>query len=335
MTLHLKPGANAQGRPVVVTGMPRSGTSWVGKMLELSGELVYINEPMNPKHPPGRSPGLLHADVQHYFHYISDDNDQDWLPAYKKSARLKYSLTAELRRNRGRYDLARAAKYQYEFGRGRITGKRALFDDPYAVVSARWLVRHLGARVVVLVRDPLTLVQSWLKLNWCESPQVLLDQHLLVRDHLQDQQERLSVAAASDDPVVQIAALWSAVYTVVLNSLADDGILVRRYEDLATNPMEGFAELYDWCRLSWSAKAQEGVRSATSGESPGKSSSAHPFAWSLRTGVSRTAFRPMDSAAMVKQRDSVDEDVATRVREWTDDVNARLALLSGPAPDAG
>src|SRR5436309_312642 len=44
--------------PILVTGMPRSATSWVGKMLDASGEVVYINEPLNPEHPPGRTPGV-------------------------------------------------------------------------------------------------------------------------------------------------------------------------------------------------------------------------------------------------------------------------------------
>lgn len=43
--------------PVVVTGIPRSGTSWVGKMLQASGELTYINEPLNPRIPLGVRPG--------------------------------------------------------------------------------------------------------------------------------------------------------------------------------------------------------------------------------------------------------------------------------------
>ena len=49
------------GAPLLVTGMPRTATSWVGKMLEASGALVYVNEPLNPQHPPGRSPGVLRA----------------------------------------------------------------------------------------------------------------------------------------------------------------------------------------------------------------------------------------------------------------------------------
>jgi hypothetical protein len=79
-----------QGGPLLVTGMPRTATSWVGKMLEASGALVYVNEPLNPQHPPGRSPGVLRADVEHAFRYISDDNEQVWLPAFLDTVRLRF-----------------------------------------------------------------------------------------------------------------------------------------------------------------------------------------------------------------------------------------------------
>ena len=62
--------------PVVVTGVPRSGTSWVGKLLQASGELTYINEPLNPAHPPGRSPGVLRATVGQAYQYITAANEE-------------------------------------------------------------------------------------------------------------------------------------------------------------------------------------------------------------------------------------------------------------------
>jgi hypothetical protein len=89
--------------------MPRTATSWVGKMLEASGALVYVNEPLNPQHPPGRSPGVLRADVQHAFQYISEDNEHLWLPAYRDTVRLRFHPLAEVRRNHAPYDLLRAA----------------------------------------------------------------------------------------------------------------------------------------------------------------------------------------------------------------------------------
>jgi Sulfotransferase family len=154
------------GAPLLVTGMPRTATSWVGKMLEASGALVYVNEPLNPQHPPGRSPGVLRADVEHAFQYISEENERDWLPAFRDTVRLRFHPLAELRRNHRPYDVARTAKYATGFGLGRLRGRRALLDDPYAVFAAPWLARRVGCRVVVTVRDPVATVSSWQRLGW-------------------------------------------------------------------------------------------------------------------------------------------------------------------------
>jgi hypothetical protein len=108
--------------PLLVTGMPRTATSWVGKMLEASGALVYVNEPLNPQHPPGRSPGVLLADVEHAFQYISEENERVWLPAFQDTVRLRFHPLAELRRNHRPYDVARTIKYAAGFGLGRLRG---------------------------------------------------------------------------------------------------------------------------------------------------------------------------------------------------------------------
>ena len=115
----------ARGGPILVTGMPRTATSWVGKMLEASGALVYVNEPMNPQHPPGRSPGVLRAEVQHAFQYISEHNEPVWLPAFRDTVRLRFHPLAELRRNHRPYDLARTVQYTAGFALGRLRGRRA------------------------------------------------------------------------------------------------------------------------------------------------------------------------------------------------------------------
>src|SRR5438874_1277699 len=68
--------------PILVTGMPRSGTSWISKMLEAGGGLVHINEPLNPQHPPGLSPGVLGVIVVRH-------------PAAVVSSWRRYSLTVD------------------------------------------------------------------------------------------------------------------------------------------------------------------------------------------------------------------------------------------------
>jgi len=302
---------------VVVTGMPRSGTSWVGKMLQLSGEVVYVNEPMNPSHPPGRSPGVLNADVEHYFHYIPGKPDGRWRTAFERTFALRYSLIAELRRNRSGYDLMRAAKYLTEFGRGRLRGRTALLDDPYAVVSSGWLARTFDATVVVLVRDPVTLVASWRKLGWVVDPGELLAQPALISGHLEAEESRLRAAADSGDDVDKIIAVWRAVYLAVLDQAAQGRVLIRRYEELAADPVAGFGGLYADCGLTYGQRARAAVQEATGADT----AATKAFHWS---GASRTAFRPMDSAAKLKQSVDLPDSTVARIREQTADVLARL-----------
>ena len=320
------PAQDRSAGPLLVTGLPRSGTSWVGKMLEASGEIVYVNEPMNPAHPPGRSPGILDADVGHRFHYVCADNEAAWLPAFRHTLALRYRPVRELRRNHRPYDLARAAKYAWAFAVGRLRGRRVLLDDPYALASTPWLVDRLGCTAVVLVRDPVSLASSWRKLGWHVDPGELLAQPLLVRDYLGPYEEQLAAcsgAAGERDRVGAAAALWRAT-TGILLDVADSrpGVIVRRYETLAGDPMSELGALYGRLGLSWSPRARARVDDATSGSI---ASSSRGFAWSLRGGPSRTAYRPMDSrAALATGGAALRPDEAARIRELTADVFARI-----------
>ncbi len=308
-------------RPLLVTGLPRSGTSWVGKMLEASREVVYVNEPLNPQHPPGHSPGVLDATVTHRFTYICPDNEEQWLPAFADTVRLRYHPLAELRRNRGTYDLARFAKYGTAFTLGRLRGRRALLDDPFAVLSAAWFVERLGATALVLVRDPVAFVGSWQRLGWTVYFHELLEQPLLMRDLLGGYADELRAHVGSQDRIAKAALLWRVTYAVVDDmSRRLDGVHVRRYEDLVRDPLPGFRELYELSGLDWSSRARDRVAAATTGgDGPARGS----HSWSLRGGLSRTAFRPMDSgAALESYRQRLHPDEIARVRELTADVAA-------------
>ncbi len=277
--------------PLLVTGLPRSGTSWAGKMLAAGGGLVYVNEPLNPQHPPGHSPGVLNATVTHRFQYICPDNEEPWLSAFTDTVTLRYRFLAELRRNHSPYDLARMAKYGTAFTIGRLRARRALLDDPFALFSAGWFRRRLGCRVIILIRDPVSFVGSWHRLGWSVDSRELLGQPLLLRDH-----PVVGSLPVDADRIASAAALWRVARDVIAALAAnDDGIRLVRYEDLARDPLATYRELYDWCGLTWSAKAAARIRRACSG--PAGPATGRPF---HRTGLSRTAFRPMNSAAALR-----------------------------------
>ncbi|GGK67640.1 sulfotransferase [Planomonospora sp. ID91781] len=294
--------------PVLVTGLPRSGTSWTGRMLAAGGELVYVNEPLNPLPRPGRSPGVLDADVTHRFQYICADDDEPWLRAFTDTVSLRYRFLAELRRNRAPYDLARMVRYGTAFTLGRLTGRRALLDDPFALFSAGWFAHRLGCRVIILVRDPVAFAGSWQRLGWTVYFHELLEQPLLVRDH--PRVEELRPLVGCQDRLLKNVALWRTAAAVAADLAArHPEILLVRYEDLAAAPVEGFRRLYDWAGLTWSARAEGRVRRACT--APG--STARGFAWH---GLSRTAYRPMDSRrALAEAGGRLSEEDARRVRE--------------------
>jgi hypothetical protein len=304
------------GSPLLVTGLPRSGTSWVGKMLEASGSVTYVNEPLNPSHPPGHSPGVLAVSPEHQFQYICADNDAVWAPAFRNTIALRYNLVAELRRNHGAYDLARMVKYASAFTIGRIRGRRAMIDDPFALFSTRWFVERLGARALVLVRDPVAVVGSYRRFGWTYHPEELRAQTLLVRN-LHPHPASLLDLAGSDDHVAKLAHLWRVAYLAVDRMRGIPGVLIRRYEDLVNEPLEGFAQLYDEFDLPWTDRARRKIEAATTATGNAESG----FAWSLRGGPSRTAFRPMDKEqALASQVGRISEPDAERVRAITADV---------------
>ena len=313
----------ADPRGLLVTGLPRSGTSWVGKMLEASGEVVYVNEPMNPQHPPGHSPGVLDAQVRRQFQYIDRADDAEWRRAFGRTLALEYQFRAELRQNHSLYDLARMAKYGRSFTAGRLRGRRAMLDDPFAVLSTGWLVEEMDVSAVVLVRDPVAFVGSWRALGWQMHFHELLEQPALVRDHLSPYVGRMRALVGSDDWLARTCLLWEMTYDVVDRAFRPlPGVHVVAYEDLVRQPLEAFADLYGRFGLTWSEEAAGRVREATT-ERPGAEQGSHR--WSLRGGLSRTAFRPMGaSTALSTYRSRLTADEVERVRDLTADVAGRI-----------
>jgi Sulfotransferase family len=312
----------APGRPILVTGLPRTGTSWIGKMLQASREVVYVNEPLNPQHPPGRSPGVLNAEVSHRFQYICADNDEPWAAAFADTLRLRYRLTAELRCNHGPYDLARLVKYGTAFTAGRFQRRRALIDDPFAVLSSAWFAERLGCRVVAIVRHPVAFIASRQRLGYQTDLYELLGQPLLLRDLPGRYTDEIRALADSPDNIAKAALLWRMTYAALAEVAGrlPHAVALRRYEDLATDPVPRFRELYELCGLTWTDKVEQRVVTATTGR--GDTERRH--VWNLRGGLSHTGFRAMDSrAALRSYRDRLTPQEIDRVRELTADVATR------------
>lgn len=281
------------GAPILITGMTRSGTTWVASMLNASGGVVYVNEPLNPQHPPGRSPGLLRAEVQHRYQYICEENEAEFRPAYESLVRLRYHLAAELRRNHGPSDVGRALRHQAMFLRGRAAGRRLMVADPFAAFSSEWFQRRLGFEVVIMVRHPLAVAGSRKRLGWRFDIHELLHQPLLLRDWLIPLSTRWPEALAPVDGVVhQGAQLWRLIYdTAARQHERSPQLTMIRHEDLALDPVAGFSALYERLGLPFTSRARQMIERSTAPGNPTRLTSDDPHGVRLDSRASLGSWR--------------------------------------------
>jgi hypothetical protein len=197
-------------RPILVTGMPRSGTTWVARMLCASGRAGYINEPFNL----ATSPGTFRVPVDNWYPYVTEESERQVLPELSRALEFRYPLGRELRSCRTRIDLLHTLKMWQSFVRSR--GRRPLVKEPHAVFAAEWFARRLGSIVVVTVRHPAAVVSSWKRLEWSFDFEHLLRQQALVRERLRSFEGEMEAALApSNDLVDRVALLWRVIYHTV------------------------------------------------------------------------------------------------------------------------
>jgi Sulfotransferase domain len=292
-------------RPILLTGMPRSGTTWVARILTASGEVGHINEPFNL----AVSPGTLRVPAEHWYAYVTAQNEDRYLPALTRVLEFEYPLVRELRRCRSRTDVLHTLKWWRDFVRSR--GLRPLVKEPHAVFSAGWFAERLGSDVVVMVREPLAVVSSWKRLEWSFDFTNLLEQPALMRDWLGPFEAEMTAALSpARDLVDRIALLWRVIYSVVADERFPAVRLVR-HEDLSRDPVHGYAELYEALGLTFSDTVAKAVEASSSSENP------------TETSVEQPHETRIDSRANLQNwRHRLSEDEIARIRAVTEETAA-------------
>ena len=243
--------------PVLVTGAPRSGTTWVGRTLTLSGEVGELYEPFNPAAHQARW-----FDPPEFYLYVDERNSDRYNGRLQAMSRLEFPLSWV----RGRTSL-RTWRTAYGHRRHRRT---AMVKDPLALFSTPWLAAELGFRPVILVRHPAAFVSSLVRVGWQVRFGSWLRQPLLMDSLLAPWAEQIERAEAGERDLVRDGALLWAVCNDVVRRWRDEHPewWVIRHEDLAGDPERAFADLYRGLGLTWSPSVAAAVRASTSSDNP-------------------------------------------------------------------
>jgi hypothetical protein len=300
----------SRAKPVLVLGLPRSGTTWTAQMLACAPGTVAVMEPDNEKAwasavagkaPVGRFPVLAPGDdapayrdlwtwalsggsvvglghrgglARRLFEPVGPD-DRETLVSGHPSVRLR--LAGHLGRPPHRPVVH--------------DGSRVVAKSVHGGLAAEWLADTFDVDVVVVLRHPANVLASWLDLDLPDRDRHL-DENPVVRERYLDQWK---VPPPGPDPLDR--AVWQlGLLTTVLEEAADrhPSWRIRVHEELCADPEGEFRRLFTDLDLAWSPSV---VDELARGNRPGEG-----FSLQRRTAELAEAWRtrlgPAEKAAL-------------------------------------
>jgi hypothetical protein len=252
--------------PILITGAHRSGTTWVGKVLAGDPHIAYISEPLHRNH----SRGVFDQSIDFWYQYICDDNGDQFHSAYQKTIRFDFQIRAGLKDVKNLKAAGKLLINQISFIGHSLQGRRILFKDPFAVVSVPWFIQRLNAQVIIMVRHPLSFISSLQRLQWQFDFEDLLQQPLLMRDHLEPfREEMIQTNRNKEDIIAQGILLWRMIYFIVDQyRVQKRNIKIVRHEDISITPERIFSEICDYLGVEYSESIKGTVRRSSQAGNP-------------------------------------------------------------------
>jgi hypothetical protein len=229
------------GPPILVTGMYRSGTTWVGAMLAPAG-LWHLHEPFNPNR------GLWRDEL-----------------AYARADAARPDIDELVRalfrgRHRTVLRLPHAGQWFTPLRLLPFEPARVLLKDPSAALLTEYLVRRHGMRALVLFRHPAAIVRSFLRLGWPTGALVerLRSSASLVEDWLAPVDSSMAAAVGRRD-ALSGTVLYGCLATVLLGfaSRNPDTMIPLSFEALCEDPTARFRALYEKLALDYDDRARD------------------------------------------------------------------------------
>ncbi len=258
-------------KPILLTGAPRSGSTWVGKIIARSPSVIYIDEPFLPmarSKPPTLKPsakriGVCRAKFTKWFTHICSANEDKYYQQIEDTVNLKYSTKQAFRYVNGLSTGKQLINSLLEFYIAKLNKKTSLIKDPVAIFSSEWLANKFNMNVVIMIRHPLSFVGSIKKANW-QFPLIdILEQPLLMQNYLYRFKKDLKNFISKEGDIIELGVLlYNMIYnTVAIFQSRHPEWIFLRYEDVIENPEQEFQNLFRQLGLHYDSHISSLVQS--------------------------------------------------------------------------
>jgi hypothetical protein len=266
--------SNEARRPILVTGLHRTGTTWTGKLLASAPGLYYVHEPFHKEHAPGICP----VRFERWFQHVGPHNKETFEAALARTVTLRFALGSHivtaLHPERSHfYDGLRgvgwAFREWYRWTWARFQGARPLIKDPLALLAAEWIADRFDAQVIVLVRHPAGFVRSIRELEWRHDFSDFTEQAGLSEGLLGPYADDIEDEAENPSSLLENASLlWKVMGAVIAKyRQRHPNWQIVRMEDLAMHPTDEFRDLWNYLDVPYDREMASAVREFTTAAS--------------------------------------------------------------------
>jgi hypothetical protein len=222
--------------PVLISSLPRAGSSWIGRILGASEGSLYLREPM----------------TQSYLQRVGRQQSSFFEWGMCKDGRAYDRFAALTFRGIPRFD-GTIVPYPEQWAISGRTGKRVVVKEVNPLVLER-LWERFRPKIVFLVRHPVPVTRSFQALGWTGdqfrtrfSPQTLA---------AFEQEHTLPTQASLWE---QGGAFQAMAQNLVMGFLSGIDHVVLRYEDVCKHPISEFGRIFEFCGLPFSSAVQEEI----------------------------------------------------------------------------
>jgi hypothetical protein len=264
------PGPTGSVRPILIAGLPRSGSTWTMEVVECDPSLRSIMEPDSERHKAsaiwakrrtGRFPVLVPGDRSDHYRQL-----WSWVFAgAPEGPRLRLADKVlrgvgppeenSFLRGQGSLKMTVAGllgRHPRWSPTGHGDGRRPLVKTVHAPLSIDWLATEFDIEVVVVLRHPGSVLASWLALDF-------VDQYVAFEERPGVQQLAAKWAVPLPGPEQLERTIWriGLLTTALEQAVASHPTwVVRTHEELCVHPVAAFQRLFADLGLTWNDRAE-------------------------------------------------------------------------------
>ena len=225
-------------KPILVTGVPRSGTTWAARLLAKSpGTALAGREPMNPRGRQYALGGTLHG----------------WTRVTEFTPRQRFLLRAAYHG----WNPMVYSRFGSRQWAGPLPSTRLVVKDPYALLSMPAVARATGATPVLVYRHPGAILTSYRRVDW----RPRLDELALLAQEARSTSDTLDLPEIPDSgdasSAEEMGVFWSVLHELALRDAAACGALIVSHAELASGGVSAARRLASILELQWSAAMGE------------------------------------------------------------------------------